>query len=94
MYFCSQSGFPFKYKHIDSVMARGAASNNSSSAEKRSKDAIKVLSGCPFAWRIRMQSSWNGHEAHSYEIMTQRIVPPMGRPRHSFSPIFIFQKVA
>ena len=49
MYFCSQSGLPFKYKHIDSLMARGSASNNSSSAEKRSKDAIKVLSGCPFA---------------------------------------------
>jgi hypothetical protein len=72
MYPCSQLCFPFKYKHIGSVMARSSASNNTSSAEKRSKDAIKVVSGCPFAWRIPMQLSWNGHEAHRYEIMTKR----------------------
>src|SRR3984957_4441334 len=72
MYPGLQRCFPFKYKHIDSVMACDWASNNSSSVEKRSKDVIKVLSGCTFAWRILMQLSWNGHEAHRYEIMPKR----------------------
>src|ERR1700722_13646483 len=72
MYPGLQRCFPFKYKHIASVMACDWASNNSSSVDKRSKDVIKVLSGCTFAWRILMQLSWNGHEAHRYEIMPKR----------------------
>jgi len=47
MYACLQRCFPFKYKHIDSVMARGSASNNSSSAEKAFERCYKGVIGLP-----------------------------------------------
>jgi len=43
----SQRCFPFKYKHIDSVMAPGSASNNSSSAEKALERCYKRVTGAP-----------------------------------------------